>query len=116
MAKQVKQFRFYSNNPNEIDKNSPTNINKESLISGDIFASYMPISKIGIQAIPGTEFYLNNSTEPVIVGNTGIFELDLNDQMEIISLKFNPKSIEFINQNINAYLIIDMICEGGNVV
>jgi hypothetical protein len=36
--------------------------------------------------------------------------------MEIISLKFNPKSIEFINQNINAYLIIDMICEGGNVV
>jgi len=48
MAKQVKQFRFYSSNPEEIDKNSPTNINKENLISGDIFANYMPISKIGI--------------------------------------------------------------------
>jgi hypothetical protein len=48
MAKQVKQFRFYSNDLSEIEKNSPTNINMESLVSGDIFASYMPISKIGI--------------------------------------------------------------------
>ena len=113
MAKQVKQFRYYSDNINEINKNNPTNISKDFLISGDIFASYMPISKIGIQAVPGTAFYLNKSTEPIIIGITGIFELDLNDQIEIVALQFDAKSIQFINENINAYLIIDMICEGG---
>lgn len=115
MAKQVKQFRFYSNDLSEIEKNSPTNINMESLVSGDIFASYMPISKIGIQSIPGTEFYLNNSNDPIIIGHTGIFELDLSDQIEIIALRFDARSIQFISENINAYLIIDVVCEGGNI-
>lgn len=113
MAKTVKQFRYYSDNENERANNNPTNISKDYLVSGEVFAPYMPISQIGIQATPGTAFYLNRSTEPIIIGNTGIFELDLNDQIEIIALRFDAKSIQFINENINAYLIIDVICEGG---
>ena len=116
MAKQVKQFRYYSDNISDIENNSPTNINMSSLESGEIFSGYMPISKIGIQSIPGTEFYLNDSTQPIIIGHTGIFELDLSDQIEIIALKFDPRSLQFINNNINAYLIIDMVCEGGNAL
>jgi hypothetical protein len=38
--------------------------------------------------------------------------LDLNKQTEIIALRFDAKSIQFINDNLNAYLIIDMIYEG----
>lgn len=112
MAKQVKQFRYYSENIENINSNYPSNINKQSLVAGNIFANYMPISKLGIQSIPGTKFYLNNSSSPIIVGNTGIFELDLNKQTEIIALRFDAKSIQFINDNLNAYLIIDMIYEG----
>lgn len=113
MAKRVKQFRYYSEDMNNINNNYPSNIvNKQNLQSGEVFAKYMPISKLGIQSLPGTKFYLNNSSSPIIVGNTGIFELDLNKQTEIISLRFDPKSIQAINDNINAYLIIDVIYEG----
>lgn len=112
MAKQVKQFRYYSEDIENINSNYPSNINKQSLVAGNIFANYMPISKLGIQSIPGTKFYLNNSSSPIIIGNTGIFELDLNKQVEIIALRFDAKSIQFINDNFNAYLIIDIIYEG----
>jgi hypothetical protein len=55
---------------------------------------------------------LNNSSSPIIIGHTGIFELDLNEQTEIFALSFEHKSLEFINNNINAYLIVDIIYEG----
>jgi hypothetical protein len=48
MAKQVKQFRYYSENIENINSNYPSNINKQSLVAGNIFANYMPISKLGI--------------------------------------------------------------------
>lgn len=113
MAKRVKQFRYYSENIDNINSNYPSNkVNKQSLITGTIFANYMPISKLGIQSLPGTKFYLNNSSSPIIIGQTGIFELDLNKQTEIIALQFDAKSIQAINDNINAYLIIDVIYEG----
>ena len=111
MAKQIKQFRYYSED--EEINNSPIVINKDFLVSGKIFESCMPIYKLGIQAITGTTFYLNGSLEPIIIGNTGIFELDLGGNIEINALKFSEQSVNFINNNINAYLIIDMICEGG---
>lgn len=115
MAKQVKQFRYYSEQNNGLVSNYPSNINKKGLVSGDVFTKYMPISKLGIQSIPGTKFYLNNSSNPIIIGHTGLFELDLNNQVEIIALQFDSKSIQFINDNINAYLLIDIIYEGeGN--
>lgn len=112
MAKQVKQFRYYSEDAIGVTSNYPSNINKYGLVSGSNFATYMPISKLGIQSVPGTKFYLNNSTNPIIIGNTGIFELDLNEQTEIIALQFDNKSIDYINSNINAYLIVDIIYEG----
>jgi hypothetical protein len=37
----------------------------------------MPIVQLGIQSVPGTKFYLNGSNNPIIIGNTGIYELDL---------------------------------------
>jgi len=48
MAKTVKQFRYYSDNENERANNNPTNISKDYLVSGEVFAPYMPISQIGI--------------------------------------------------------------------
>lgn len=106
MAKQVKQFRFY-NYANE--KNYPKQLNHHNLVSGSIFQDYLPILQLGIQSLPGTKFYLNNSMDPIIIGQTGIYELDLQGLATIASLSFDAKSIEAVNNNDNSYLIVDII-------
>lgn len=113
MARVVKQYRFY----NELDdtRNQPSYINMENLINGKVFdsPSCYPILQLGIQALPGTAFYLNSSIDPVVVGFTGIYELDLENQVEIVKLTFNKKSIEAINTNANGYLIVDVLYDDG---
>lgn len=109
MAKKVKQFRFYS--VNDTSKNNPQGLSYRSLISGSAFNECMPIMQLGIQSLPGTKFYLNNSNSPIIVGYTGIYELDLQGVAEITALSFDAKSLEAVNGNANSYLIIDMIYE-----
>lgn len=109
MAKHVQQFRFYSNTAT--DKNYPAGIHYRNLTSGSIFADYMPITQLGIQSLPGTKFYLNNSEIPVIIGHTGIYELDLSGLSEITALRFDSKSITAVDGNQNSFLIVDIIYE-----
>lgn len=111
MAKQVKQFRFYDER-NSGGKNYPKDLKYRALVSGSVFADYMPITQLGIQSLPGTKFYLNNSNNPVIIGYTGIYELNLEGMAEITALSFDAKSLEAVNGNANSYLIIDIIYEG----
>jgi hypothetical protein len=40
--------------------------------------------------------------------------MDLNEHTELISLRFDAKSIKLINDNINAYLIVDILYEEEN--
>lgn len=113
MAKQVKQFRFYQK---DSAKNYPQNkVNYNNLITGRLFQDYMPVSQLGIQSLPGTKFYLNSSEEPVIIGHTGIYELDLAGLAEITALEFDSQSIEAIQKNNNAFLIVDIIYEQEDV-
>jgi hypothetical protein len=63
--------------------------------------------------LPGTKFYVNGSNNPIIIGNTGIYELNLQGLTEINSLQFDASSIALIHSNKNAYLIVDMIYEDG---
>lgn len=113
MARVVKQYRYY--NDNDTTRNQPTAINKQNLIDGQIFESpsCFPILQLGIQALPGTKFYLNSSLDPVVVGFTGIYELDLDNKTEIVKLSFNKTSIETIESNSNGYLIIDVLYDDG---
>ena len=116
MAKKVKQIRYYNDTA---DKNYPSKNSGgpsyRNLISGSVFSNYMPIMQLGIQALPGTKFYLNGSNNPIIIGNTGIYELDLWGMAEINSLQFDANSLSLISSNDNAYLIIDMIYEDGEI-
>ena len=112
MAKHVKQFRYYG----ETDKNTknyPKKLSVRQLVSGSAFSDFMPIIQLGIQGLPGTKFFLNNANNPVIIGNTGIYELELEGLSEIIALTFEKKSIDMIDKNSNAYLIVDIIYEDG---
>lgn len=117
MAKVIKQVRYYGdNNPNKnYSGNNNIKLTYRSLVSGTAFSNYMPIIQLGIQGLPGTKFYLNGANNPVIIGSTGIYELNLQGLSEINSLQFDANSISLINQsNSNAYLIVDMIYEDGD--
>lgn len=112
MSKAVRQYRFY--NSTDTVRNQPSSINVANLISGSIFfneAELGAITQLGIQTLPGTKFYLNNSITPVIVGYTGIYELDLRSEAEITALSFESASVNTINSIGNAYLIVDAVYE-----
>lgn len=108
MAKRVMQFRYYGSSDNS--KNSPKNIKANTLINGSAFNRYLPIYHLGIQTLPGVQFYLNHGADPVMVGGTGIYELNLEGLSEITSLKFTKASIEMIEAE-KAYLIVDLVYE-----
>lgn len=112
MSKAIRQYRFY--NTNDSMRNYPSAITIGNLTSGSIFfndAELGAITQLGIQALPGTKFYLNNSVTPVIIGYTGIYELDLRSEAEITALAFDSASLNAINSINNAYLIVDAIYE-----
>lgn len=111
MGKYLKQFRYYGDG---ISKNSPLDIiNKKNLTSGSVFfnsSNLLSIAALGIQTMPGVKFYLNDSVDSIIVGSTGIYELNLNENFEITSLKFDSTSLDLIDDPSNsAYLIIDIV-------
>lgn len=85
-----------------------------TLVSGNVFADKTPIYQLGIQALPGTKFYLNESQDPVIIGATGIYELDLHEKSTISALHFDPESIKTIKKSLltgNGFLIVDIVYE-----
>lgn len=115
MAKQVMQFRYYGKNTAERANNCPNNITAQNLASGVIFSKYTPIIQLGIQTLPGVRFKINNSENYIVVGATGIYNLNIDGLAEIFSLKFDPKSIELISSTPGAYLIVDDIYKSGEI-
>lgn len=107
----IQQFRFFGDNsPN----NYPEGLDTNALVSGAIFNDYTPITQIGIQSLPGTIFYLNNSetcSNPIMLGYSGIYELNLEGIAEINTLCFNLASLATISQVRGASLIIDIVYE-----
>lgn len=115
MAKTIKQYRYYGDGN---EKNSPVNICKENMdisgsnnifINDDIIQEYGMITHIGIQGLPGTKVFINQNKSPILLGNTGIFELDLTNYSFIYTLQIDYESAQLIESNENAYLIIDVI-------
>lgn len=114
MKKVLRQFRYYGSDENTSSLNAPAGIDKAKLQSGDIFFSSSDvlsatIVSLGIQTIPGVQFYLNDSVDTIIIGSTGIYELNLSDGYEIKALRFTADSLELIDHNTTAYLIIDIV-------
>lgn len=113
MAKKIAQVRYYSDA--DSSKNQPGGSGmqlRERLRSGSVFNDKTPMIQLGIQSLPGTRFYLNDSVDPVIIGSTGIYELELDKNTEIFALSFSKESLELINDNPNAFLLVDIIYEG----
>ena len=114
MARKIRQIRYYGEGLNS--KNYPSDVNMSKLITGTAFKNNnqnVLITQLGIQTLPGTKFYLNDSANAIIVGNTGIYELDLNGLSEITAISFDRASINAIATNQNGYLIVDILYEDG---
>ena len=111
MAKRIKQFRFFSTT--DTAHNTP-NTNFQTLVSGNLFSDILPILQLGIQALPGTKFYVHSSTSPVIVGVTGVYEMNLQDNTQITSLSFDGNSLQAISNSSTGGLIIDVTYDNNN--
>ena len=109
MAKRIKQYRYFGEG--DTLHNTP-DTKKTSLVSGNLFSDVLPILQLGIQALPGTKFYVNSSTSPVIIGVTGVFEMELQDNTQITSLSFDGNSLDTIANSSTGGLIIDITYEG----
>ena len=111
MTQQFKQVIYCNDNS---EKNFPSELTGTQLITGSAFSPYMPLLQLGIQAPPGTKIYFNGEqTYPVIIGFTGIFELDLRDGGSITQMCFDTNSISNIQSNDSAIIIVDMAYLGG---
>jgi hypothetical protein len=123
MAKAIHQFRFYTDSGTE-SRNEPSGkdyvsaggmeaFSKGTLFDGSVEGStkYIPILQLGIQTIPGTRFYLNDGVDPIIIGSTGIYELDMDNGVEVSKLTIDIDSLKKISEMQNGYLIIDIIYE-----
>lgn len=106
MSKNVIQFRYFGDNQED---NFPATITKAQLNSGAIFYNYLPIAQIGIQTLPGIKFYLNDSTNPIIIGNSGVYDLMSDGTLKITKLDFDLTGLERIERDRNNYLIIDIL-------
>jgi hypothetical protein len=125
MAKRIKQYRYYNDNNDGVTQNQPKEVvgddgvkqpvTYKHYVSGLVFGSNFPVLQLGIQALPGTKFYLNNAVDPIIIGLTGIWEVDLDGQTEITAIQIDNQSIQNIKNNNNAFLIVDVIYDDGEV-
>ena len=71
------------------------------------------IVQVGIQALPGTKVYFNGGSDPVIIGFSGVFELDLTNSTFINSIMFDEDDLQNIADNSTAALIVDFISITG---
>ena len=108
MAKKAYQIRFCA----DPDRAESNNVTVEELVSGTVFDDKLPIEQLGIQALPGTKFYLNGSKDPIMIGATGIYELDLTNRSAISKLRFNATSVENV-VNSETPLLVDIVYTEG---
>ena len=124
-SKKVTQLRFFGDSNgylntfdinaiyHQMDENQPNSLSSLDLSSGDAFVDYVPIIQLGIQALPGTKFNLNANLDPIIIGISGMYELDLTNSSAVLtSLTFDKDSLDQIDKNPDGYLIIDIVYEG----
>lgn len=114
MARAVHQFRFYADRESE-ERNEPSGIEftnvggAKGFANGEVFKEYYPFYQLGIQTLPGTMIYLNGSEDPIIIGSTGIYELDSSDGVEIFTLQVSGASLSQISEAADGYIIIDVL-------
>lgn len=67
----------------------------------------------------GVVFYLNDGDNPIVLGNTGIYEINLEGIGRISSLRFDEEKLkEYYNEklaNAEHRVLVDIIYDGAEV-
>lgn len=116
MAKMV-QFRYYGeHNQNNyiggdsVNPEDNAKIDWRKFCADQTFRNFAPIHQFGIQTLPGTKIYLNQSLSPIIIGGTGIYEIDCdNTTANLTTFRIAEESMNIINTHPNGYLVIDLV-------
>lgn len=115
---QIQQYRYYG--PANLNKNYPKNIVENGIstpldtihfLSGGFLGNNKPIRQLGIQGPPGINFYLNNQIDPIILDETGVFEINVGKSVVLNSINFDCAGLDIVAQNEDMYLIIDTVYE-----
>ena len=107
MASKITQLRYYAEGN---ENNQPRDNTWAAYCTQETFKKYSPITQLGIQTLPGTRFYINSGITPIIIGASGVFELDVtNTSATITGLRIDQSSMELIKNLDNGYLIIDLV-------
>lgn len=103
MTQHFKQFVYCG------DNSSYNTVTREALRTGSFMTNTGTVVQLAIQAPPGMKFYVNENNNPVIIGYTGYFEIDLSSTSGAISeIHFDNGWLGYINNNASAVLIIDI--------
>ena len=106
MNKKIMQFRYYgTKNKN----NFPANIKAGDFSTEDFFKNYYPIHYIRIQGPNSTKFWINFNSNSIMLGPSGVYELDLQNFSTIEDLKIEDLKFNSISNTISEPLIIDLI-------
>lgn len=81
------------------------------MMNGELFRNKGMITHLGLQATPGTTFFLNKERNPIQIGKTGIFEIDVDGYGLITSISFGEETLSKVHEGDG--IIIDIIYEGG---
>ena len=104
MNKKIMQFRYYgTKNKN----NFPANIKAVDFSTKDFFKDYYPIHYIKIQGPNSIKFQINFNSNSVMLGPSGVYELDLQNFSTIEDLGFEDLRSSGISNT--EPLIIDLI-------
>ena len=101
----INQFRYYSTGNND---NKPIN---DSVWTSNLLTEG-PAIKIGIQALPGTKFFIGSTRldSGIIIDHTGVYELDLsNTTTQIGNLYFDEESLATTSFVDSASIIVDTL-------
>lgn len=116
MAK-IAQFRYYGesneNNYTSIRNGEMPSKNNLKIRGSDLFNKCYPIVQLGIQTLPGTEVYINECDFPMIIGSTGILDLELDTTVQITGLAFSEQTLDRIASTAGGYILIDILYEGS---
>lgn len=105
--KKLYQYRYYGNS----SQNFPPDLDATLMSSGELLRNKGVITHLGLQASPETAFYLNHSDNPIFVGKTGIFEIDVEGYGVITSIAFTEDTLNHVHEGDG--ILIDIIYEGG---
>ena len=101
----VKQIEYYNETDQKI-LNNPSDLTAEKLIRGYAFDDII-CDEIKIKTSPGIILYING--EEVHIGEVGIYEVPLRENVQVIAIRINEDSIKYIQEHDFSSLTITFI-------